>query len=301
MQFLSFILIYPIIWLISRLPMRILYLLSNFIFFLMFRVFKYRRAVVENNISMAFPEKEKGEVTEISKKFFNHLTDLIVESVKSFSISKKESLKRYTYKNPELVNDLIAQGKSIILTGAHQANWEWSFNLPFALNTNVYGAYTRISNKYFDKKIYSSRTKFGAIGLKGSKMIQGMADNHKNNIQGLYILLSDQSPQLQKTYYWKKFMGIKVPIHTGAEMLAKRHNLTVVNYVTRRKKRGYYEAEFTLITDTPKEFKDYEITDKFLALTEQNIKEHPEFYLWSHKRFKHKDKYEEWLKKKQKK
>lgn len=296
MSFLIFALTYPFIWVFSRLPMRILYIQSDVLFFLIYYVFRYRKQVVYDNISLVFPEKSSQEKKQISKLFFKHFTDLFMESVKAFSISEKEILKRYKYKNPELINDLVKQGKSIALVGAHQANWEWSVSLPKVLDGNIYGAYTKLGNKYFEKVVRDSREKFGIIGFKTSETVKGMQKNFSKKIQGSYILLSDQSPQLPKTFYWKEFFGIKVPIHTGAEMLAKKFDLVVVNYVTKKIKRGYYETDFQMLAEYPKEYKDYEITDKYLALTEENVKKQPELYLWSHKRFKHKDKFDEWQK-----
>ena len=290
MQFILFAITYPIIWILSRLPMRILYMKSDFFYFLIYYVFRYRKQVVLDNLKLAFPEKPEVELLRIRKKFFKHLMDLMVESVKAFSISEKEILKRYTYSNPELVNKYAAEGRSIALMGAHQSNWEWSISLPRVLNIDMYGAYTKLNNTYYEKVIRDSREKFGVIGYKTSEMVRGMQKRFSDKQQGAYILLSDQSPQLHKTYYWRAFFDIKVPIHTGAEMLSKRFDLVVINYVTRRIKRGYYKTEFQLITDTPKEFKDYQITDLYTELTEKNIREQPEFYLWSHKRFKHRDK-----------
>ena len=256
----------------------------------MYNVIEYRKKVVLENLKLSFPEKSDKELKKISKKFFKHLTDLIMESIKSFTISKKQISKRYTYKNTEMVNKYVQQGKNIALVGAHQANWEWSISLPLVLNIDLYGAYTKLNNKYFEKWVRNSREKFGVIGYKTSDTVRGMQKNFNNKKQGAYILLSDQSPQLHKTYYWRDFFGIKVPIHTGAEMLSKKFDLVVINYVTRKVKRGYYETDFQLITDSPKEFKDYQITDKYTELTEKNIRLQPEFYLWSHKRFKHRDK-----------
>ena len=290
MQFILFAITYPIIWMLSRLPMRILYMKSDFFYFLIYYVFRYRKQVVLDNLKLAFPEKPEVELLQIRKKFFKHLMDLLVESVKAFSISEKEILKRYTYSNPELVNKYAAEGRSIALIGAHQSNWEWSISLPKVLNIDMYGAYTKLNNTYYEKVVRDSREKFGVIGYKTSEMVRGMQKRFSAKQQGAYILLSDQSPQLHKTYYWREFFDIKVPIHTGAEMLSKRFDLVVINYVTRRIKRGYYKTEFQLITDTPKEFKDYQITDLYTELTEKNIREQPEFYLWSHKRFKHRDK-----------
>jgi Kdo2-lipid IVA lauroyltransferase/acyltransferase len=290
MNFIVFAIAYPIIWVLSRLPMRILYIKSDFLYVIMYYVIGYRKKVVLDNLKLSFPEKSDQELKKISKKFFKHLIDLIMESIKAFTISKKQISKRYTYKNAEMVNKYVSQGKNIALVGAHQANWEWSISLPLVLNIDLYGAYTKLNNKYFEKWVRNSREKFGVIGYKTSDTVRGMQKNFNNKKQGAYILLSDQSPQPHKTYYWRDFFGIKVPIHTGAEMLSKKFDLVVINYVTRKVKRGYYETDFQLITDSPKEFKDYQITDKYTELTEKNIRLQPEFYLWSHKRFKHRDK-----------
>jgi len=290
MNFIVFAIAYPLIWVLSRLPMRILYIKSDFIYLFMFYIIGYRKKVVLENLKLSFPEKSDAELRTISKKFFKHFIDLIMESVKAFSISKKQISKRYTYKNPELVNELIKKGKNIALVGAHQANWEWSISLPLVLDINVYGAYTKLNNKYFENWLRKSREKFGVIGYKTSDTVRGIQKNMNNKKQGAYILLSDQSPQPHKTYYWRDFFNIKVPVHTGAEMLSKKFDLVVINYVTRKVKRGYYETEFQLITDTPKTYKDYQITDAYTKLTEDNIKLQPELYLWSHRRFKHRDK-----------
>ncbi|MCI2228180.1 lysophospholipid acyltransferase family protein [Polaribacter sp. MSW13] len=290
MQFLIFALTYPFIWLFSRLPMRILYIKSDIFFFLLYYIIGYRKKVVFENLKLAFPNKSDEELKTLSKKFFRHLMDLFMESVKAFSISEKQILKRYKYKNPELINELTKKGKSIALVGAHQANWEWSISLPLVLDIDVYGAYTKLNNKYFEKAVRDSREKFGINGYKTSDTVKGMKKNFDEKKQGLYVLLSDQSPQIHKTFYWRDFFNVKVPVHTGAEMLSKKFDLAVVNYVTRKVKRGYYETEFQLITETPKEFDNYNITDKYINLTEQNIKKQPALYLWSHKRFKHKDK-----------
>ena len=290
MQFVIFAITYPFIWLLSRLPMRILYIKSDIFFFIVYYIIRYRKKVVLDNLKLSFPEKSNEELKLMSKKFFKHFMDLVMESVKAFSISEKQILKRYTYKNPELVNTLFKQGKSIALVGAHQANWEWSISLPLVLDQPITGAYTKLNNKYFEKAVRDSREKFGVIGVKTSETVKRMQYNVTNKIQAAYILLSDQSPQPHKTFYWREFFNIKVPVHTGAEMLSKKFDLVVVNYVTKKVKRGYYETEFQLITDSPKEFENYQITDKYIDLTEKNILQQPELYLWSHKRYKHKDK-----------
>ena len=290
----SFYIFYPFIWIFSRLPMWLLYIFSDFLFFIIYYLVRYRKKVVFNNLKLAFPKKEEKEINRIKKVFFKHLIDLMAETIKTFSISEKEILKRYQYENPELVNAFAKAGKSIVLVGGHQANWEWSISLPLVLNIKVIGAYTKISNPYFSKVITDSREKFGAKGYKASKFIGEMQKRITNNEQGLYILLGDQSPELRKTFYWREFFTTKVPFHSGAEMLAKRNNLVVINYVAKKIKRGYYKTSFELITDEPKKYKNYKIIYLFYNILEKNIIDQPEYYLWSHKRFKHAKKYKEW-------
>lgn len=295
MKFLTFILVYPIIWILSLLPMPVLYLISDIFYGILFYIVGYRKKVVLDNLKLAFPEKEEQDLKRIRKKFYRHFTDLIVESVKAFTMSPNFVRKRYTFKNPEVLNDLHAKGRSVAFVGAHQANWEWSCSMPLWVDITCLGAYTRVGNKYFDKIIKKSRTKFGFEGYETTKTIDQMKQNFDDGMQALYLLLSDQSPQVHKTHYWSEFMGVKVPIHTGAEMLAKKFDMAVVNYSVKKLKRGRFEVTFDLITETPNAFEDYQITDQYLTIVERNIREQPEYYLWSHKRFKHRDKVpEEW-------
>ena len=151
MQFIFFAITYPIIWLLSLLPMRVLYLLSDLLYFLFYFVIRYRKKVVLENLRLAFPERELGELKSIRKKFFKHFTDIFVESIKAFTISKNTINKRYHYINPELINELYDRGKSICFVGAHQGNWEWSISIPLHVKIKCFGAYTRIGNKYFEK------------------------------------------------------------------------------------------------------------------------------------------------------
>lgn len=294
MNFIIFYITYPIILLFSRLPMAILYIISDFFYVLLYYIFGYRKKVILKNLNLAFPEKTIEEKHRIAKKFYRHFTDIIVESIKAFTISEKEMLKRYRYNNPELINTYAKQGKSIALVGAHLANWEWSCSMPLVTDIKCFGAYTRLNNKYFEKAIRNTRERFGFIGYKTSETVKELQKNIKNDVQGLYLLLSDQSPQLHKTFYWNNFFNIKVPLHTGAEMLSKKFDFVVINYVVKKIRRGYFEVDFQLITDTPKKYKDYEITDLYTKITEENIRKQPEYYLWSHNKFKHKDRFEEW-------
>lgn len=296
MQYITFLLVYPLVWLFSRLPMRMLFVLSDGFFLLNYHIIGYRKKIVLNNLILAFPEKDEKELKTIRRKFFRHLTDFFMESVKTFSISEKEILKRMQYQNLEVLKKIVESGKDIALVGPHLANWEWLIGLPIQLKgIQCHAAYTRIGNAHFEKIVKQSRSKFGGVMYKTTDTIKNIYKNHQNKTQSLYCLLSDQSPQIHKTHYWRTFMGIKVPIHTGAEMLSKKYDMSYVVWTSRKIRRGYYEIAFKLITNDPQSFKDYTLTDRFLDITEKNIRENPEVYLWSHKRFKHRDKVpEEW-------
>lgn len=290
MQLIAFIIVYPLIWLLSILPLRVLYVLSDGIYYVFYYIVGYRKEVVLNNLKMAFPEKSDAELKAIRKKFFKHFIDMIFESVKYLTISKKEIAKRYKYINPEVVNNILAKNKSIALVGAHLGNWEWCTSLPLVMNATVFGSYTKLKNPYYEKVVKKTRSKYGSELIKTSETIRAMKSHFDNKVLGMYILLSDQSPQVHKTQYWRTFFGITVPVHTGAEMLAKKFDLAVVNFVAKKVKRGYYEVTFETIAENAKDFKKFEIIDQYIDLTERNISNQPEYYLWSHKRFKHKDK-----------
>lgn len=289
MHKLVFYLSYPIIWLFSKLPFRVLYIISDGIYFLFFYVIGYRKKVVLDNLKLVYPQKPEKELKGIQKKFFGHFVDTLIEAIKAITISETSIKKRYTYKNIELIDQLYKEGKSIILTGAHYGNWEWVVGMPMITKIDCYTSYTKIQNTNFENLIKNSRSKFGMKCVKSSDIIKSIVKNVKQQKQGLYLLVADQSPMLQKNQYWTKFLNINVPIFTGAEMISKKFDFAVVNMNTTQIKRGYYESEFELITDTPRELEDNEITNRYLRITEQHIYKKPELYLWSHKRFKHKD------------
>jgi len=288
MNLIIYILVYPFIWFVSILPFRVLYFISDIIFVVLFYLVGYRKKVVLNNLQLTFPEKSTKELLIIRKKFYSHFVDVFIEMIKTFTVSKKEIYKRYTFTNIDFFTELFKDGKSVILVGPHYANWEWIMSLDSFVNYKGYAAYTKINNRYFNDKILESRAKFGTNLIQSSKVVAEIKNNQENNIQAAYGLLSDQSPQIKKTHYWGSFLGIKVPIHTGAEMLAKKYDMNMVFIDTIKIKRGYYETSFSLISNDSKNANDYELTDMFLKKTEEKIRVQPEYYLWTHKRFKHK-------------
>ena len=196
----------------------------------------------------------------------------------------------HIWKNNWKHKELYKDGKSIALVGPHYANWEWIMSLDSFVKYQGVAAYTKINNPHFNNAMLNSRSKFGTKMIETSKIIAEMKENNRKNIPTIYGLLSDQSPHINKAFYWSKFLGIKVPIHTGAEMLAKRFNMNVVYISTKKIKRGHYETTFSLITDNASSLPDYQITDIFLEKVEAQIRKEPAYYFWTHRRFKHKDK-----------
>ena len=290
MKLLIYILFYPLIWIISTLPFRVLYLFSDFLFLLIYYVIGYRKRVVLYNLKLTFPEKSEKEILIIRKKFYHHFVDIFMEMIKSFTISAKEMDKRYIYTNNDYLNELYKDGKSVILMSSHYANWEWILNLTNHVNYKCVGAFTKISNPYFNNAILKSRGRFGVQLVETSKTIRTMISDKKNKVQSIFGLLSDQSPQLNNNTYWSHFLGVKVPIHTGGETLAKKYDMNMVFMDTKKVKRGYYESTFSLITKDAQSYSDYKLTDIFINKVEEQVRNQPEYYFWTHNRFKHKDK-----------
>ena len=288
MQFLLYILIYPFLWSISILPFRILYIVSDGVYILTYYIIGYRKKTVRENLALALPHLSEKERLVIEKKSFRHMCDVFLEMIKTLTISKSEIDKRYVFKNLEVYSNLEKKGKSIALLCAHYASYEWAVSMNSKADFESYAIYKKINNRYFDKLVRTIRSKFEATLITTKETIPVIATNFRNKKLGLYGLVSDQSPKLGSFFHWNKFMGIEVPIHTGGEMLAKKYDMNVIFLRTKKVKRGFYEASFEVLSENAKEVPNYEITDQFLKLVEQQIYEEPEFYLWSHKRWKHK-------------
>jgi KDO2-lipid IV(A) lauroyltransferase len=236
---------------------------------------------------IALPHVSEEKRLVIEKKFYHHMCDMFLEMIKTMSISSEEMKERFKITNIELLKEYEQKNKSIILLAAHYASWEWLLSINESTSFKCYGVYKKVNNKYFDAKVRAIRSKFKSILVTTDNTIALINENEKNGIMSLYGLASDQSPQVHKTFHWQQFMGITVPVHTGAEMLAKRYDLEVVFAKVKKVKRGYYEATFVPIANNPKSIPDYEITDAYLKEVEQQILEAPEFYFWTHKRWKH--------------
>jgi Kdo2-lipid IVA lauroyltransferase/acyltransferase len=288
MHYLAFIIICPILLFISILPFRVLYFFSDLAYVLVYHIIGYRKSTVKLNLKLTLPHLTDAERLKIEKKFYRHFCDTFVEMIKTMTISQKEIDKRFKLENMELVNEFERKGKSVVLICAHYASYEWLLVMNRFLTTHKgYGIYKRINNKYFDKLVRDIRGKFDAELIDTKETIPVMKDNQRKGILGYYGFISDQSPKIHRVPYWGQFFGMEVPVHAGAEMLAKKLDMNVMFVIGKKTRRGYYSAEFIPFEGTPKDTPLYEITDRFLRLLEEQIREVPEYYLWTHKRFKH--------------
>ncbi len=287
MQYLVYLLLYPFLWLVSILPFPLLYALSDVIYFIVYHLIGYRKKTVRSNIAMALPHLSDKERLIIEKKSFHHLCDMFLEMAKTMTISKKEINKRFVYTNMEVYLDLEKEGKSIALMCAHYASYEWVLSMNHHITYKGYGIYKKIANPYFDKLVKDIRARFKAYLVTTKETAATIEKNNKEGILGLFGFASDQTPRRSNRMYWYHFMGIETPIHIGAEMLAKRFDMNVIYLKVKKVKRGYYEASFEVLSKEVKSIPDFKLSEAFMDRVEQQVLEAPEYYLWTHKRWKH--------------
>ena len=283
----AYILIYPLVVLVSILPFRILYLVSDFFYLVIYYILGYRKKTVMDNLKIAFPEKSDTELKKIMKEFYHHFLDVFMEMIKTFTISNEEILKRFKLTNQEELDAFMARNDNVLLMSSHYANFEWLFSLNLRVDHKGFAAYKKVKNKYMNNFIVRSRSRFNSTLIPTKELIATLGENDSKEIKCVYGMLCDQSPKLLKTYHWSNFFGAQVPVISGTEMLAKKYNYAVMYIETTKVKRGFYETKMGILSENPREVPDFEITDLFMKKLEAQIKKNPAYYFWTHKRFKH--------------
>jgi len=269
------------------LPFNVLYVFSDIFAFFLNKVFKYRKKIVYKNISACFPDKTDIEIKKIADAFYAHLSDIIVEALKGFTMSESELHKRYNFLNRELLNSYFEKGQNAICVSAHFNNWEWGvLIMGKQFKHKPFGVYKPLSNKYIDAYIERKRKKLDMSLLAIENTVKGMRCTYEK--PAVFILIADQSPSSHKKAIWVDFFGIKTACSPGVEVASRLFSIPIIYIISRRRKRGFYEVECTLITDNPSQMAKEEITQKYMSLLEQNIKNEPSVWLWSHRRWKHK-------------
>ncbi|MUP46877.1 lipid A biosynthesis acyltransferase [Gramella sp. BOM4] len=290
MQGLVFWIVYPLLWLISILPFRLFYAFSDLVFFLVYHVFGYRRKTVQQNLNLVFPEKDDNEIKRIEKEFYIHMCDMFLEMIKSISISEEELQKRFTFKNEDYLRELESKNKSLIIMCGHYASYEWMIAIQLlGLKFQAYGIYKRIRNKYFDNLVKKIRGRFDGILITTYKATETVQKNQQAGVLGHYAMIADQSPKLNRAKAWIDFLGITVPVFEGSERLARKLDMNVAYLHVEKVGRGYYETWLKPITEHASQEPDHYITKTFIRMLEEQIREKPEYYLWTHKRWKHRN------------
>ena len=288
MNALIFYLVYPLLWLISKLPFKAIYVFSDVVYVLIYRVFGFRKKVVRSNLSLCFPEKSEAELKKIEAKFYRHLCDIFLEMIKTLDLQPEDLKERFIITNPEAIKEIDNSGKSAIVMCAHYASYEWITALKtYDADLRAFGIYKKIKNTYFDNLVKQIRTRFNTEIIDKNVATKTMAKNKFKGIRGYYGMVADQSPKASRISYWGNFMGQETPMFVGSEVMAKRLDFSVYYFQINKKKRGVYEAQLVKLAENPNEYKDFEITDKYFELVEAQIRKAPEYYFWIHKRFKH--------------
>lgn len=290
MQRIVYIIVYPLLWLASILPMRILYIKSTVLFYLIYHILGYRRKVVAENLRLVFPQRPEAERKKIAKAFYRHFCDMMVETVKSFSITEKEIRKRFLVTNAEILEDYYRNDRSILLMAGHYNNWEWSGILNKLMPFQAHAVYKPLANKYLDALVKKTREHFGGIIVSNRKIVSTLFRKHARGIKTLTYILSDQTPKMGAFKYHDTFMGIDVPMFTGTEELAKKLDFSVLYLRVEKVGRGHYSATFEPLANDPGKYPDFQITRLFFDALEKQIEAQPQYYLWTHKRWKHRDK-----------
>ena len=276
-----YIIVYPL----SLLPLWILYRFSDLMYLLFISVIPYRSKVVTANLKRSFPEKSGVEIKKIRRLFYRHFCDMLIEGVKNLSISQSELKKRLVVSNPEIMNDLFKADKSVLLLGGHYGNWEWLITSQNTLFPHqAYGIGKKLTSKFWDKKVNEQRERFG-MRVINNKNYKEVLDANKDERKAI-LVLTDQSPGSSIRSFWTNFLNQETAVLFGAEMLAHELDYAPVYFRMQKVKRGYYKIDLELITDAPRTMSWGKITEAHVSRLEEQIKLHPELWLWSHKRWK---------------
>ena len=290
MNFITKLFIAPLLIFISYLPFRLLYFISDIFYYFLYYIIRFRRKIVRKNLVLSKIALNKKDLIIIEKKFYRHLTDVFFEMFKFYSISPDEMKKRFYIENPELFYEFEKKNKSVMFMTSHYGGFEWFLSITYHVPQLPFAVYTPLSNKSLESLIKKFRLRHGSKLISRYEAGAYIKKQLKENKLFLYGMAADQSAQIRSITYWKEFLGIKVPVFTGSERIAKQHNIPVVFGKVVKISRGYYKVVVELISEFPNDYENYKITDIYLEKLEKQIREAPEYYYWTHNRFKHKDK-----------
>ena len=283
-------LLYTAAYLISRLPMRVLYILSDGLYVIMYHMVRYRRGIVKKNLQSSFPEKTDSERKDIEKRFYHWFCDYFFETLKLLTATEDEVRSLIDLHDFDKITDVLEEGRSVAVMLGHYCNWEMLSCAQIFRNDEPHAVlgliYHPLYNKSADRLFLRLREKHGGTCVAKQNILRNLVTLKKEGTPSYFGYILDQSPKWQNIHLWLDFMNQDTPVFTGAERIARKMQNVVVYADMSRPKRGHYSCTFTVITDKPQEMEEYELTRKTFRLLEQTIRRQPEYYLWTHNRWK---------------
>jgi KDO2-lipid IV(A) lauroyltransferase len=284
----GFYLFYGINWIITLLPLRVLYLFADLLYLLLYYFPSYRRKVVAANLKNAFPEKSPKELLKIEKKFYKHLADLFIETFKLTHMSRNELKRRFIVTNPGIIKKLTEEGKDIVAVCGHYNNWEWLTAIPLYTDIKCVSIYKPLKSKLFDKFINNIRKKHGMVLTPMSNIVREIIMDRNNGIRTISAFISDQTPAKNDIKFWTLFLSQDTPVYLGAEKIAAKYDMSVVYFNIQKIKRGYYTLTSEVLFEHTSGLPEHTVTEAHVRRLEELIRENPEYWIWSHRRWKHK-------------
>ncbi len=273
---------------ITLLPMRALFILSDILCPVMYHLVRYRRSVVEMNLKNAFPEKSNRERKAIARKFYRHLTDMIFETLKAMRFTPEEMNRRFNATDRSLTDRFFNEGRDVVALTSHYGNWEWISGMQLNARHRVVTIYKPLSDKMFDQYLLKLRERFGVILTPMSRIARELATLRAEKRVTLSGIVADQRPPRNDNAYWTTFLNQETAFYRGAEKIARKYDAAVIFIHIARRKRGYYELEYRLISEYPGEEETDAITQRYAEMLEEEIRREPQYWLWSHRRWKYK-------------
>lgn len=291
----AYYIVFTLMYLLSLLPLWVLYRLSDAIFYIVYYGARYRRRIVRKNLTDSFPDKTAKEIASIEKGFYSWFCDYIVETVKLFTMSERQMKKRMRFEGVDGVLKCVAHGQSCAVYLGHYCNWEWVTSLPLAVgDAAVCGQiYHPLENKRFDNLFLNLRGRFGAVSISMAETLREIVKYKRSQTPVIIGFISDQVPFWNNIHYWTNFLNHDTPVLTGTERIVRKTGFATFYLDVKRLKRGYYTAEFKLISDNASDMKEFELTETYFRLLEKTIQRQPQFWLWTHNRWKRTR--EEWM------
>ena len=280
---------YAILYLLTLLPLKALYVISDVLFPLIYHVVRYRRKVVRKNLTNSFPDKSKREILKIERRFYHYFCDVFIEAMYRINMSPAEVSRRITFENLEIIDKIYAENKSAMLMMAHYGNWEWvsAMSLHLPKESPLYGVYKQLSNVEFDAMTYRLRLKYNMGNIEMRDLFKTMLRMGKAGEKGVFAMVSDQCPPKDSTRFKMMYLNQPTAVIVGTEVLARKFDYPVLILSITRPKRGYYHCKVELLSENPQAEPEFSISEKYMRRLETDINQHPELWLWTHKRWKH--------------